>query len=444
MVDIGDVGKLKYFLRRVQCTPGAIDYVKILRISLRWEWFSEYPYDWKMFGPPEEWYFADRAPKKKAYKLEHVIPEDELDEVDMWSDSEWDGMYENKRIFGWNQGWDGEGDDSLVKSASHFRSLVTPLIEDMKNLRSFHWGTNIIPLNAEICRALGKAEHLQEVSLGPCGQFYTSSEHTKHTEEAAAPAHACAFLFQSGCSQSPLWLIFEGRENRPLSCLYLNLEIFPSSRQFEDAEQAFGQRPDESLAPLADCYKHDRGVIEIPDPDRYLRYTYQDDSPESELNFVERPLAMFYRTMVASRGRLNHVQVKDIALARVKDLLPIWAQTALKGMDYSLRPQDFREDAFWQAVADLQPALASLMTLGHTQPSEESLTGLFQSREALQPLLPCIQGDRKLQIDLWNAFVEGQRTSLPDWTKPSLTDDLQALWYLAKDGETYIRDVPWY
>ena len=159
---------------------------------------------------------------------------------------------------------------------------------------------------------------------------------------------------------------------------------------------------------------------------------------------MERPLAMFYRTMLASRGRLHHVQVKDIALARVKELLPIWAQTALKGMNYSQVPQDFIEDTFWQAVADLQPALTSLMTLGHTQPSEESLIGLFQSREALQTLISCIQGDRKLQIDLWDAFVEGQTASLPDWTTLSLTEDRRALRYLSKSGETYIRDVPWY
>ena len=129
VVRIGNVGELKQFLTRVECTLGALDHLKILRVSLYWEWFSEYPYDWETFGPPEEWYFAERAPPKKAYKLEHVIPEDELGEVDTWSEADWDGNYDNKRIYGWNQGWNGEGENSLVKSASHFRSLVTPLIE---------------------------------------------------------------------------------------------------------------------------------------------------------------------------------------------------------------------------------------------------------------------------------------------------------------------------
>ena len=73
-------------------------------------------------------------------------------------------------------------------------------------------------------------------------------------------------------------------------------------------------------------------MIEIPHPDRYLRYTYLDDAVEPELNFVERPLAMLYRTLMSSRGRLRHVQTTELCLARVKNFLPIWAQTALKGM----------------------------------------------------------------------------------------------------------------
>jgi hypothetical protein len=237
-------------------------------------------------------------------------------------------------------------------------------------------------------------------------------------------------------------LIFEGREDRPLSCLYLNLEIFPSSRQFRDAQDVFGQRPDESLDSLEDCYKEGKGVIKIPNPDRYLQYTYQDDAVEPELNFVERPLAMLYRTLMASRGRLRHVQTTELALARVQDFLPIWAQTALKGMDHLQRRQDFCQDSFLQAIADLQPALASLKTSCGSLPSEESFDRLFQSRETLRPLLPCIQGNRELQTEVWEAFVEGKRASLPDWTRPSLPDDRKLLRYFTMDSEQYIRDMP--
>lgn len=245
-----------------------------------------------------------------------------------------------------------------------------------------------------------------------------------------------------GCSQSPLWLIFEGRETRPLSCLYLNLEILPSSRQFQDAKDALRQPPDESLAALADCYQDGRGVIKIPDPDRYLRYTYQDEAVEPELNFVERPLAMLYRTMMASRGRLCHVQTTELAIARIQDLLPMWAQTALTGMDNVQKRQDFRKDSFLLAVADLQPALASLVTPSSTLPSEESLDRLFQSRKALQPLLPCIQSNRKLQADLWEAFLEGKVAGLPDWTMPPLPDNPTSLVHFRMKGEEYIRDLP--
>lgn len=187
-VHIRDIGYLKDFIRRVECSPGALEHVKILRFTLHWDWYSDYDYDWEVCGPPEEWYFGDRAPKKKEYMLRNVIPEDEQDEVDTWSESEWDEIYGGKYIYGWSQGYYGKGEDSLVKSAGHFRSLVAPLIEGMENLRTFHWGTNVIPLNARICRALAKAENLQEVSLGPCGQFFTCSELKAWAESAIVDA----------------------------------------------------------------------------------------------------------------------------------------------------------------------------------------------------------------------------------------------------------------
>ena len=191
------------------------------------------------------------------------------------------------------------------------------VVEGMKNLQKFHWATSIIPLNARICSALAKAEHLQEVSVGPCGQFYISSELSSPRET------------QNMLILAPLHRLFP----KPAMADLRSLEIFPSSRQFLDANEAFGQPPDESLDALADCYQEGRGVIKIPNPDRYPQYTYQDDAVEAELNLVERPLAMLYRTLMASRGRVRHVQTTELALARVQDFLPIWAQTALKGMD---------------------------------------------------------------------------------------------------------------
>ena len=434
-VCISSVGELKYFVRRTECSPGALQRIKVLSVNLLWEWYSDYHYDWQVCGPPEAWYFADRTLKKREYLLKNVIPEDErsADEAD------WDEIYDCKYVYGWNRGYDGDGEDSLVAGVEDFRRLLTPLVEAMKNLQKFHWGTNVIPLNSRIASALSRAEHLQEVSLGPCGQFYTSSKSTDpgKTRRICSLSHLC-----TGFSQSPLWLIFEGRGDRPLSCLYLNLEVLPSSRQFRDAEEALGQPPDKSMAALVDCYRGDKGIIKIPDPARYLRYTYQDEAVEPELNFVERPLAMLYRTLMASRGRLRHVQTTELALARVQDLLPIWAQTALKGMDNLQKPQDFRDDKYLQALADLQPALASLMTACSTLPSEDSFARLFQSRESLRPLLPCIQGNRELQARLWEAYLEGRRASLPDWTKPSLPDDPKLLQYFDMNGEHYIRDLP--
>ena len=171
---IDDIGELSSFIRRTECSPGVLQCIKCFSVSLTWEWYSEYHYDWQLCGPPETWYFADRTSKRREFLLKNVIPEDEQ----QWDEADWDDPHDGKYIYGWNHGYDGEGEDPLVKSAEDFRNLITPLIEGMRNLQRFHWGTNIIPLNSRIASALSRAEHLQEVSLGPCGQFYTSSEST--------------------------------------------------------------------------------------------------------------------------------------------------------------------------------------------------------------------------------------------------------------------------
>jgi len=175
-------------------------------------------------------------------------------------------------------------------------------------------------------------------------------------------------LASSAFSQSPLWLIFEGREERPLACLYLNIEIFPSSRHFQDAEQSFS-KPSEALSVLENCYLAGRGVIDLPDPSRYLHYTYLDDGGEPDLNFVERPLAMLFRTLMASRGRLRHVQSTEIAVARVLQFLPIWAQTAFRPTGCIFWAGRLpAQDEYTRAVSDLQPGLT---TLQDAQPSDD-------------------------------------------------------------------------
>ena len=169
-------------------------------------------------------------------------------------------------------------------------------------------------------------------------------------------------------SQSPLWLIFKGREKSPLECLYLNIEVFPSSRQFQDARNNFGTPP-KSLALLEDCYLKGRGVINVPDPTRYLDHTYLDDAPEPELNFVERPWAMLFRTLMASRGRLRHVQSTEISIAHVQHLLPIWAQTAFRPTGCIFWAGRLpAQDEYTRAVSDLQPGLT---TLQDAQPSDD-------------------------------------------------------------------------
>ena len=183
-------------------------------------------------------------------------------------------------------------------------------------------------------------------------------------------------------------------------------------------------------------------MIKIPDPDRYLAYTYLDDAPEPELNFVERPLAMLHRTLMASRGRIRHVQTTELALARVKDFLPTWAETALKGMDNYKKRQNFRDDPFLCAVADLQPALAALLADVDTQPCEDQTMQVFRTRQTLHPLLQCFEEDRSLLLRAWEAFLEGRKASLPDWSKQPFDDKIAADNRNDMSEKPRVRDVP--
>ena len=248
----------------------------------------------------------------------------------------------------------------------------------------------------------------------------------------------------SAFSQSPLWLIFEGREETPLACLYLNLEIFPSSRQFQDARDYFGTPPKAALAALENCYLEGRDVIDLPDPTRYLDYTYLDDQPEPELNFVERPLAMLFRTLMASRGRLRHMQSTEIAIARVIQFVPIWAQTAFRGTGCLLwENMIFTEDAFTRAMADLQPVLTRLQVDGTAHPPDAQILKLFKQEEAFHPFLRHLESDQRLRRELWEAFLKGREASLPDWSRPRLHSESPSYnMQIGMNGEAYIRDLP--
>ena len=176
--------ELDDFFRHIECQPSILLHIKKFIVSPLWSWGCDYPYDWEIFGhdweilgPPEDWHFADRLKKRKKDLRRYVVPKNEP-RPEYWMQR--NGFPQERHfdvdrfIYGWSKGHDGRGDHPLVQSASHFRKLLTPLIEEMKNLRTLDWGSQIVPLNATICRALSRAEHLQEVSLGPCGQFYTS------------------------------------------------------------------------------------------------------------------------------------------------------------------------------------------------------------------------------------------------------------------------------
>jgi len=163
-------------LRRIELTPGALELVTVFRVSILWGWDTEYPYDWDTCGPPEHWYFADRRDKKKEWLKKNALPKELLPRLDTLNEANWDTPWDWRRLPEWSSGSDGEGEDSVVKEARAFRSLMEPLLEKMTNLQTFHWGTQVIPLSARICRTLAKCRNLQAVSIGPSGQFFCSSE----------------------------------------------------------------------------------------------------------------------------------------------------------------------------------------------------------------------------------------------------------------------------
>ena len=185
-------------------------------------------------------------------------------------------------------------------------------------------------------------------------------------------------------------------------------------------------------------------MIDIPNSTRYLSYTYIDDAPEPELNFVERPLAMLFRTLMASRGRLRHVQSVEIAIARAIQFLPTWAQTAFQGTGYDFWvPTLPVQDIFTRAVADLQPALTTLQLDGSARFSDAQVLQLFKSRDTLQPFLLCLEKDQTLRQTLWQAFLEGRERSLPDWSRPPLkSDSAPVRRQIEMNGEAYVRDLP--
>ena len=175
-IHIDSAKHIKNLLRRIELTPGALQLVTAFKVSFSWDWWTEYPYDWQLCGPPEHWYFADRRDKKKDWLKRNAVPKDILPEVDTFTEANWDTQWDGRGLPNWNSGSCGDGEGEVVKDASHFRTLMETLLEQMTNLRVIHWGTQIIPMSARICRTLAKCNSLQVVSLGPSGQFFCSSK----------------------------------------------------------------------------------------------------------------------------------------------------------------------------------------------------------------------------------------------------------------------------
>ena len=148
----------------------------VFRVSFLWNWDTEYPYDWELCGPPEEWYFSDRRNKKKEWLKRNAVPTELLSRLDTFTENSWDTPWDRRQLPDWASGSDGEGEDAVVKDARTFRSVLEPLFKQMTNLRTIHWGTQVIPLSARMCRALANCKSLEVVSIGPSGQFFCNSE----------------------------------------------------------------------------------------------------------------------------------------------------------------------------------------------------------------------------------------------------------------------------
>jgi hypothetical protein len=51
-IHIDRVKDIKYLLRRIELTPGALRLVTVFRVSILWHWRTDYHYDWELCGPP--------------------------------------------------------------------------------------------------------------------------------------------------------------------------------------------------------------------------------------------------------------------------------------------------------------------------------------------------------------------------------------------------------
>lgn len=124
----------------------------------------------------QHWYFAERRDKREEWLERNEDPEEVWQEPDAWAESELKPFWTSRLLPYWTGGGDGEGEDPVVKDARTLRRVMEQLIDQMTNLRTFHWGTQILPLSARICRALARCDSLQIVSIGPSGQLYCNSE----------------------------------------------------------------------------------------------------------------------------------------------------------------------------------------------------------------------------------------------------------------------------
>ena len=197
---ITETKNIKYLLRRIELTPEALELVWVFRVVMKWGWDPDVPHDWKLCGPPEDWFFEDRRDKKEECLKMNAVPEvfwqwpnlpfDDWNalpddrpplpgpsEMNDWDPEHFENWWKKQPPLQWTSGSQGEGRDPVVKNARTFRALMEPLLEKMSNLHTFHWYTEVIPLSARMCRALARARSLQVVWMSPSGEFLCSSEY---------------------------------------------------------------------------------------------------------------------------------------------------------------------------------------------------------------------------------------------------------------------------
>jgi hypothetical protein len=72
---ITETKNIKSLSRRIELTPEALELVWVFRVVMKWGWDPDVPHDWKLCGPPEDWFFEDRRDKKEEWLKRNAVPE---------------------------------------------------------------------------------------------------------------------------------------------------------------------------------------------------------------------------------------------------------------------------------------------------------------------------------------------------------------------------------